>query len=272
MRKPIYLALATALGGCSHWQLSASDLNQVRRPALISRIEDEGGPKCTVFRDDDTYRERLNKLEPKEGDRRLRAKLAAAISRFEVADRIRAITLAHLPKESPWSSAVDPVKVAAVLESFLVEEVPANPPDYDLLRPLGADAVVEFVVEEYGMRSEKGRARAYAEGHARMFLLGGSDIWRKSFRAEGTNSEMDPFQVAKDPELFRRELSGLLDGLAEGFALELNPPERQSRTVLQKTVEQGAPDDVNTAGKSAPHAPAPVPDEELPPPVAPKNP
>ncbi|MBK7860442.1 MAG: hypothetical protein IPJ65_17880 [Archangiaceae bacterium] len=117
--------------------------------------------------------------------------------------------------------------MAAALQSFLVEEVPANAPDYELLRPLGVDAVVEFVVEEYGMRSEDGRAGCYVVGYGRMFMLdGGGDLWYRSFRADQVESKqphLDPFKVAKDPSLFRAEMSSLLKVVAEVFARDLSP-------------------------------------------------
>lgn len=196
----------------------------MRRPAFVSWIEDGAGPKSRVFRDDSAYQGKLQRLEPKEADRRLQAKLAKAISRFETSDRIRAVTLANLPRQPPWTKAVDPAKVASALESFLVEEVPANPPDYELLKPLGADSIVEFVVEDYGLHSGQGRARAYVSGRARMFRLGGPVIWRDSFRLEQTAQPgLDPFRVAEEPDLFRTQFSQLLDAAAARFATELNP-------------------------------------------------
>src|SRR4051794_21115793 len=143
--------------GCAHKPLSGAALDRVVRPAFISRIEDEAGPKAYVFRADSSYGEKLKKLSAKEADRRLQVKLASGseetdgtkiptINRFQVADTLRSHTLARLPRVPPWTNTARPGDVAAALQSFLVEEVPANAPDYDLLRPLGVDAVIEFVV------------------------------------------------------------------------------------------------------------------------------
>ena len=229
MQKIPSLALAVLLAGCAHQRLSGADLDRVSHPAFISRIEEGAGPKSRVFTEDNAYQGRLNRLQPVEADRRLRLKLANGIGRFEVSDRLRADTLAHLPKERPWTRAVDPAAVAGVLESFLIEEVPANPPDYELLSPLGADAVVEFVIQDYGMRSANGHAGAYVSGLGRLFFLRGPEVWRSTFvmdQIQLHEPALDPFEVAKRPELFRDAMSKLLDQAAAQFARELSPPER----------------------------------------------
>ena len=228
-------AAALCLGGCAHRPLSPDGLRQVHRPAFVSWIEDGAGPKSRVFREDPSYQGKLKRLDPKEADRRLQVKLAKAISRFETSDRLRAVALANLPKEPPWTSAVDPAKVASALESFLVEQVPANPPDYELLKPLGADSVVVFVIEDFGLKSAGGRAFAYVSGRGRMFILDGSELWRQSFRLEQPNQPgLDPFRVAEDPEVFRSELSRLLDTAALEFALELNPQGKPNLGQIQQ--------------------------------------
>jgi hypothetical protein len=264
MRALAALAVVLAVG-CAHKPLSASDLDRVQRPAFVSRIEDQAGPKAWVFREDSAYRDKLKKLEPKEADRRLAVKLASGsddeklghintINRFQVADTLRATTLALLPKEPPWTNAARPGDVAASLQSFLVEEVPANAPDYELLRPLGVDAVIEFVVEEYGMRSEGGHAGCYVVGYARMFFLdGGGNVWFRSFRADQVESKqphVDPFKVAKDPSLFRAEMTQLLKAVAEVFARDLQP-ERGSSAEPPRNQGSG-PDTVTPKKKGAP--------------------
>lgn len=238
MLRLLPVALALGLYGCAHSPLSGSDLDRARRPAFISRIEEKAGPRSYVFQGDSTYGAKLKKLEPKEADRRLQVKLEkgipekglGTITRFEVADQLRSTTLAQLPREIPWTAVVNPAQVAAALESFLVEEVPANAPDYELLRPLGVDAVIEFVVEDYGMRSEDGRAGTYVIGYGRMFFLdGGGNVWYRSFRADEVESgqpHVDPFKVAKDPTIFRDHLTTLLKAVAEQFAKDLRPEGR----------------------------------------------
>ena len=231
---------ALCLGGCAHRPLSSDGLRQVHRPAFVSWIEDGAGPKSRVFREDPSYQGKLKRLDPKEADRRLQVKLANAISRFETSDRLRAVALANLPKEPPWTSAVDPAKVASALESFLVEHVPANPPDYELLKPLGADSVVEFVIEDFGLKSADGRATAYVSGRGRMFVLDGSELWRQSFRLEQPNQPgLDPFRVAEEPEVYRSELSRLLDAAALQFAGELNPLGKPNLGQIQQEQPKG---------------------------------
>jgi hypothetical protein len=242
MKTLIRVAAALSICGCAHRQLASGDLNRVQRPAFVSWIADGAGPKAGVFREDSAYEGKLKRLDAKEADRRLQAKLAKGMSRFETSDRLRAVALANLPRERPWINTVDPASVASALESFLVEEVPANPPDYELLKPLGADSVVEFVIEDYGMRSSGGRARAYVSGYGRMFLLGSSELWHESFRTESAEAPgLDPFQVGQEPELFRAELAKLLDSVALQFARDLNPEGRPNIRQIQQEQQPAAP-------------------------------
>jgi hypothetical protein len=264
-----FLVLLAFLPGCATTRLAGADLDRVRQPAFISRIEEEAGPKSRVFRDDEAYGEKLKKLEPKEADRRLQAKLGKAVTRFEISERLRVSTINQLPQEQPWTNTVDPARVASALESFLVEEVPANAPDYDLLAPLAADAVVEFVIEDYGMRSEKGHAGAYLKGYGRMFRLDGrSELWRRPFKADQIDSgapHLDPFKVGKDPELFRLALTSLLDGVVEQFAQDLTPKDRRGGPPLPEGVEMTTPDSTNRTGReNQKPSPPQKPDPELP--------
>ncbi len=267
MARCVFLVLMAFLSGCATMRLSGAELDRVMQPAFISRIEDGAGPKSLVFREDGTYRDKLKKLEPKEADRRLQAKLSKAVTRFEISERLRVNTINQLPKERPWTNIIDPARVASALESFLVEEVPANAPDYDLLVPLGADAVVEFVIEDYGMRSEKGHAGAYVKGYGRMFRLAGrSMLWRRPFEADQIEQgapHVDPFKVGKDPELFRQAITSLLDGVAEQFAQDLAPKDRRGGPPLPEGAEQAAPDSTNRTGREN-QQPPPKPESELP--------
>jgi hypothetical protein len=232
------------------------------RPALVARIEEGAGPRSIVFRDDGAYGNKLKKLDPKEADRRLQVKLAQGVSRFEVSDSLRANTLAMLPESSPWANAVHPGEVARALESFLVEEVPANAPDYDLLKPLGADSVVEFVIEEYGMRSSGGRAGVYVLGYARMFFLdGGGNQYIRKFRADEVQSglpHLDPFLVAKDKNriLFRRHITQIMIKVAELISKDLNP---RGSDLVQSSGETDVKQD-----PSRPKQPSKKEDTELP--------
>ncbi|HZH02990.1 MAG TPA: hypothetical protein VEY30_04335 [Myxococcaceae bacterium] len=240
----VLCGLAMWAAGCAHQRLSGRDLDRVDRPALLGRIEEAAGPKSSVFRKDDSYKGQLKRLDAKEGDRRLQLKLSRGMSRWEVSERLRATTLSMLPKEHPWTAAVDPVAVARVLQSYLVEEVPVNEPDYALLRQLGADVVLEFVIEEYGMRSRDGRALAYVRGHARMFRLEGGVLWRRGFELDSVQLDsphLDPFRVAKEPDLYRQEMNRLIDAVAQGLAQDLNPPDRSRDARPREGGNDGVP-------------------------------
>lgn len=235
------MMLLGSLMGCAHKPLSAAALDETKLVAFIGRIEDQAGPRSNVFQNDGSYREQLKRLDAKEGDRRLGNALAVGsfeknelthhtISRFEVADSLRANTLALLPKQSPWTEIVHPVDVARVLESFLVQEVPANAPDYERLQALGADTVVEVVVEEYGMRSEGGKAGAYMNGFARMFRIGGSELYHRHFfwdDIKAGKEHLDPFAVRKNTELFSARIKQIVASVAAQIALDLNPADRK---------------------------------------------
>lgn len=246
MRFLVAASFALVAAACAHQPLAAADLDQVKQIAFISRIGDEAGPKSTVFRDDSSYRPKLapRHIDDKEADRRLAVVLAQgnkadakrgiraarSMSRFEVADTLRAETLGRLPAEVPWSNVTDPVVVASSLESFLVQEVPANAPDYERLRQHEVDTIVEIVVEEYGMRSEGGKAGVYLKGSARMFRLDGGELYHRHFVSDDLRAGLeglDPFKVARDASIFAGRLKQILLGVADQIAKDLNPPERR---------------------------------------------
>jgi hypothetical protein len=132
------------------------------------------------------------------------------------------------------------------------------------------DTVVEFVIEDYGMRSKKGHAGAYLTGYGRMFRLDGrSELWRRPFEADQIEQDaphLDPFKVGKDPDLFRQAISSLLDGVAEQFVQDLTPKDRRGGPPpLPEGAEQAAPDSTNRTGReNQPRPPKPKPDPELP--------
>jgi hypothetical protein len=185
------------------------------------------------------------RIDDKEADRRLALVLAQGtranakrgisetrtMSRFELADTLRSETLARLPKVPPWTRVLDPTVVASSLESYLVQQVPANPPDYERLREYQVDAIVEIVVEEYGMRSEKGKAGVYVLGFARMFRLDGGELYSRRFVSDELRAglePLDPFQVARDASLFAARLEQILVGISDQVAKDLTPLERPS--------------------------------------------
>lgn len=245
MRAALLLAVTgLAFLGCAHKPLSASALDESRQIAFLARIETEAGPHSRVFQDDNAYRKVLDprRIDNKEADRRLGNVLAAGsfdkgkrltahtISRFEVADSLRSNTLALLPTTPPWSEVVQPVEVARVLESFLVQEVPANAPDYERLSALGADTVVEIVVEDYGMRSSGGKAGTFVVGFARMFRIGGPELYVRRFVADDLKAgleHLDPFAVSKNAGLFKERIKQIVLAVSEQVAKDLTPAERR---------------------------------------------
>ncbi|NBD11123.1 hypothetical protein FOF48_21620 [Corallococcus sp. Z5C101001] len=218
-----------------------------------------------MFQDDSAYSGKLKKLEAKEADRRLTVKLQQAVTRFELSERLRVTTLSRLPEEAPWTDAVDPARVASSLESFLVEEVPANAPDYDLMAPLGADTIVEFVIQDFGMRSEGGHAGAYLKGYGRMFRLDGrKELWRRPFHLDAVEQgapHLDPFKVGKEPELFRLAMTDLIDKVADMFVKDLTPQNRKGSA----PTGSAAADTVPSAVTPASVAPLTPPERQLPP-------
>lgn len=228
---------------CAHAPLSASALNEVTGVALLGRIEEEAGPKSTVFRDDSSYRPKLapRHIDDKEADRRLAQVLsqgtferdkegkrlvARTLSRFELADSLRSELLSMLPKRKPWSEAANPAQVATQLESFLVQEVPANIPDYERLAQLGVDTIVEIVIHDYGMHSRNGRAGVYLDGTAHMFRLGGGEIYHRHFVVDDLSAgspHLDPFAVAKNATLFADRMKPILASVAQQIAADLQP-------------------------------------------------
>src|SRR5687768_8113712 len=109
------LLLGLMATGCAHNALSGGELDSVRRPAFVARTLKNAGPKAKVFQSDGSYKAKLGNMETREADRRLEKKLNRGMNRWEVSERLRASTAALLPKESPWTEAVDPADVARVL-------------------------------------------------------------------------------------------------------------------------------------------------------------
>jgi hypothetical protein len=218
MRLPLCFALLGALG-CSHAQLSGADLDRVQRPAYVGRVAEGAGPKVTGA---------LAGVNPPEDQ--LIIAMNSGIGKFEVSERLRSQVAFALRGEKPWSNAVPASQVASALETFLVERVPAVPPDYNRLKPMGTDAVVELVVEGYGIKNEAGMNQTYVRGYARMFLLAdGTELWRSDFFRSGSTqglASLNPSAVQSNPGPYGDQVRALLDATAASLALELTPPGR----------------------------------------------
>jgi len=243
--------------GCAHGTLQPGDLDQVQRPALVSRLTEDAGPQVNVYRSDPTRAGAL-KTSPEAADQQLRDKLAGSVTRFEVGERLRSRVQSSLQRQKPWSQAVPPAQVAGVLETFLVQDVTNTPPDYAKLKPLGADAVVEFLIEGYGLRSDKGIAQSWVRGTGRMVRLSdGGEIWRSGFSRTSADSKLaplDPAALVDDPQPFREQMAQVLDGAAIALAQQLNTsgaPLDLQTPVTAPPVEQGG------GSKQKPSAPPP---------------
>jgi hypothetical protein len=243
MRALLGCLLGAVASACAHSPLAAADLEQVRRVAIIARVGGGAGPHSTVFRDDRRHQAALAQkaIDAAEGDRRLAlvlargtrgdppggSKASVSMSRFEIAALLRAELVSRLGDDAPWRDVLDPGTVARALESFLVQEDSSQPPDYLPLRELGADAVVEVLIEDYGLRGEAGVAGAYLVGTARMFRLGGRELYHRRFVSDELRAGLDgvdPFVVARDVERFTERLRQILLAVAVQVAADLRPP------------------------------------------------
>lgn len=251
MDRRLLSCVALVAAGCAHLPLSHADLDSTAKPAIVARVLPGAGPKANVFSQDDGYAPTLakstSKKSPAEWDAILADRLLngyktppdkrpavdiPSITRFEVADTLREATLEGLPRELPWTRTASPAEVSSALESLLVEEVSAPEPDYARLLPLGVDWVLEIVVEEYGMRSEKGRAGVFVVGNARLFRIGGGEAYHRRFFSDDVRAgleHLDPFLTAKDPTLFRERMRQMLVSIAAQLARDLAPEGRRAR-------------------------------------------
>lgn len=263
--------MALLLTACGHVPLSNSELNTVARPAFVARLELDAGPRSTVFRDLSSQASRLQGLAPAEGDRRLAAKLAEGATPFEVGERLRVGVVTRLPQEAPWTYTVPAGEVSGVLQSLLVEEQPQSRPDVRQLERLGADTLIELVVDRYGMRGEGGAPGIYLSGRARMSRLSsGSTYYARRFSFRMPSSEefpLDPLAIAQQPRLFGEALARLLDRAAEQIAADLQPNGRTAGARRAPGAPVPSLDDPSDSLERPDRLPPPeLPDGELPPP------
>ncbi len=205
---------------CTHPQLTGAELDHVQRPAFVGRLADGAGPKA----------QGLPASGPSEAQ--LLAAMNAAIGKFEVSERLRSQLAVALRGQAPWSNAVPASQVASALETFLVERVPPVPPDYNRLKPTGADSVLELVVEDYGLKAQGTTAQSYLRGYARLFLLAdGTELWRVGFERAGTSEGLHALDIAglsSDAAPYGSQLRTLLDATALELGRQLSPTGRVS--------------------------------------------
>ncbi|MCL2179030.1 MAG: hypothetical protein FWC28_02950 [Proteobacteria bacterium] len=226
----LVVAVALLGMGCAHKSLDVATLSTIQKPAFVGRILKDAGPKATVFTDDNSFREGLKKLEPAEGNRRMAARMLKGLPHYELSDGLRARTMLRLGTTTPFQNAADPSQVARTLGIFLTQDEADSEPNYQALSQLNVDSIIEFVIEEYGIRSAQGKLRFWVSGHGRMFRLqGGGTLWKRSFYAEeeaSTLPTIDPFVMAKDSSLYRNRIHWVLDTVAQKFAEDLSPGKR----------------------------------------------
>ncbi len=225
--RAFFLVAVMVLSACAHAPLSNQDLESFSKPAFIVHVDKGAGPRSTVFRDDaKSYGDRAKALDDKGLATRLEkgSDGERSMNRYQLADSLRAQVLSELPKARPWKNSAPPTQVAAALESFLVEEVRASGPDVSRLAPLGVDAVVEIVIEDYGLRSEGGKAGVFLYGNARLYRLSGATLYRRAFFSDEVKAGLavlDPFEVEAHPAKFTGQLKGVLEAVAHQLALDL---------------------------------------------------
>ncbi len=141
-----------------------------------------------------------------------------------------------------------------------------TPPDYARLKPLGADSVVEFVIEEFGVRTEKGVPQTWVSGKGRMFRLSdGGELWRSGFSgnsAEAGLPPLDPSALAANPRPFKEQMVAVLDAVSFRLARQLSPGATPPGTKELKTPADGRTPVEKEIDKSK--APAPPPDATAP--------
>jgi hypothetical protein len=261
---------AVASFGCSHTQLSSADLDRVAKPAYVAYVAESAGPHAQAPGGDKA---------PTQAQ--LVAAMNTAINKFEVSERLRSQVASALRAEKPFSNAVPAAQVASVLETFLVEREPPVPPDYTRLKPTGADAVLELVVDEYGLQPTGGGSQPYLRGHARLFLLAdGTELWRTDFQRSGSVQRLpalDIVTLSPDAAPYGDQMRAILDAQALALAQELSPPGRPGSQPLSTPALQPVPAEkpADTSGTTRPLAPDLTPPAQTPAPtnrLAPKTP
>ncbi|MGO8969981.1 MAG: hypothetical protein ACLQDQ_10480 [Myxococcaceae bacterium] len=241
---------ALAICACSHTsQLAGAELDRVQRPAFVGRLGEGAGPKA----------QGLATASVSEAE--LLAAMNAAIGKFEVSERIRSQLAVALHAEKPWSNAVPASQVASALETFLVERVPPVPPDYSRLKPTGADAVLEIVVEDFGVRPDGSAAQSYLRGYARLFLLDdGTELWRADFQRSGGSQGLAPFAPAtfqSNATPYGDQMRALLDASALSLAQQLSPTGLAGRPTQPASTGPAVPVDADKDQSGKTRAPAP---------------
>ncbi len=233
---------------CAHVPVDKAGLDSLKRPAIVARLVDPV-PKAMVFQKDASLAAKAGSKSAKAADEELAKILlkgdprnGLSINRYEIVDAVASKTRHYLQRQHPWTQAIPPVEVARVLETFLVEDRAQGKPNFDRLKDIGADSVLEILLEEYGMRAENGRVGVYVLGTAKLLRLDGGVLYVRSFVSDETGTTAvegtDPLEVIARPPLFREHLQVMLTAIGEAIADDLTPGglhfRRQVRAVERK--------------------------------------
>jgi hypothetical protein len=177
-----FLGLILSVSAC-HGRVSTSpaELQKYRNIAVIARID--GAPSSEVGT----------------GDGALAKTLTTSMTRFVVGRRFEGGVTAQLP--TGLFQIANPTRVAEELELLLVEKGDSDL-DYEKLRKLNVDAVLEIHVNSYGLRRGAQRqVGGFSRGYAQMVTLSGSTVWRLPFDLDESangSASVDEAMLAKD--------------------------------------------------------------------------
>ncbi len=213
--------------------MNPGKLSEVHHIAVVARVE--RGPSILVARTEPNGLALFpGEKDAKEVDEKIARALSRKMTRFQVAERLRAGLVRDLPSRAPWTHLVPAVQVSSALETLLVDHGD-DPPDFDALRPLGADAVLELAVKDFGVRRSGGRVGAWARISGHLFTLPGRDsMYRRAIELDDAREgrvEIDPLPLLRAEGGYRESLEDLLGRAASSFAEDLGgkkekPPER----------------------------------------------
>lgn len=230
-----------------HIEASAGDLRKIRTIAILARTADPESNLAAV--DPAGAAGFVRGAEGRAADKEIQGKLQRSMTRFVVARRFEGGVTQGLPKG--LFQLASPTRVGEALELLLVDQKDSDP-DYEKLRPLKVDAVLEVRVKELGLAkvSAQNPPGGYARGVARLVTLDGSTVWQLPFdvdesRDRGGDVDVKAFAADFD-SMWRLTVDRLASTLGEQVGRALG-----GRT--SRPAPSGAP------------APTPSPQEDVPP-------
>jgi hypothetical protein len=217
-------AATALLAGCARQvPIHAERVAELRRPAIVSRVEK--GPTAFIARSDPGGLALFpGETDAKAVDQRIATNLGKKVSRFQVAERLRSELVRGLPTQSPWTRMVPAVDVASALETLLVESRD-EPPDFNALRSLGADAVLDIAINDFGVARHENKVGLYATITAHLFTFDGNDtLYRRTFDVDDARDgrgELAPAALLRGAEDYRDALEDLLQRVGQAISDDL---------------------------------------------------